>query len=60
MTELINQIVIEFGNLQNFIKLELKNSMIALCDQNISFYQQLLQKYEELEMKLMKRLDENN
>lgn len=34
--------------------------MIALCDQNISFYQQLLQKYEELEMKLMKRLDENS
>lgn len=60
LTELINQIVIEFGNLQNFIKLELKNSMIALCDQNISFYQQLLQKYEELEMKLMKRLDENS
>ncbi|RCK66845.1 Sorting nexin-4 [Candida viswanathii] len=60
LTELINQIVVEFGNLQNFIKLELKNSMISLCDQNISFYQLLLQKYEELEMKLMKRLDDNS
>lgn len=60
LTELINQIIIEFGNLQNFIKLELKNSMIALCDQNISFYQLLLQKYEELEMILMKRLDDTS
>ena len=60
LTDLTNKIINEeYPNWEKFNKIEIKNSMLGLCDQNIKFYNDLLEKFGEVEMKLIKRLDED-
>lgn len=60
LTELTNKIINEeYPNWEKFNKTEIKSSMLGLCDQNIKFYSDLLEKFGEVEIKLMKRLDED-
>ena len=60
LTDLTNKIINEeYPNWEKFNKIEIKNSMLGLCDQNIKFYNDLLEKFGEAEMKLIKRLDED-
>ncbi|CAI5756535.1 unnamed protein product [Candida verbasci] len=56
--DLTNQIINqEFPNFKRFTDQELKNSMINLADENIKFYKNLIEKFDETEIKLKERLD---
>ncbi|KAI5960001.1 SNX4 [Candida theae] len=50
----------EYPNWERFNKLELKNSMLGLCDKQIDFYKGLVDNWSDVEAKLSKRLDELN
>lgn len=54
-----NQIVHEeYPNWDRYNKKQLKNSMVNLCDQEISFYKDLLENWKGVELKLEARLAE--
>lgn len=48
----------EYPNWERFNKLELKNSMLGLCDKQIDFYKGLVDNWSDVELKLSKRLEE--
>lgn len=48
----------EYPNWERFNKQQLKQSMVGLCDQEISFYRGLVDNWSDVELKLMKRIDE--
>jgi sorting nexin-4 len=50
----------EYPDWDKFNRIELKNSMLGLCDEQIKFYRGLIDNWSEVELKLMKRLDELN
>lgn len=57
--DLSNRIINEeYPNWDKFNKNELKQSMVGLCEQEIKFYSGLVDNWSEVELKLMKRLDE--
>lgn len=62
-TQMVNQLTSriineEYPNWDRFNKKQLKQSMVELCDQEISFYKGLVENWTDVELKLMKRLDE--
>ncbi|KAK6204445.1 uncharacterized protein RJT21DRAFT_116870 [Scheffersomyces amazonensis] len=64
-TEIVNQLTSriindEYPNWDRFNRNELKQSMVGLCDEQISFYKGLVENWGGLESKLLKRLDELN
>lgn len=61
VSDLINKIIYEeYPNWDKFNKNELKSSMLGLCDNQIDFYNGLIDNWNETEVKLMKRIDELN
>lgn len=57
--DLTNKIINEeYPNWDKFNKNELKDAMLGLCEEEIKFYKGLVDNWSEVEMKLMKRLDE--
>lgn len=62
-TEVVNDLTSriineEYPNWDKFNKKQLKQSMVGLCDHEISFYNGLVDNWSEVELKLMKRIDE--
>lgn len=62
-TEVVNDLTSriineEYPNWDKFNKKQLKQSMVGLCDHEISFYKGLVDNWSEVELKLMKRIDE--
>ncbi|KAK6454618.1 uncharacterized protein RJT20DRAFT_130802 [Scheffersomyces xylosifermentans] len=62
-TRVVNELTIkiiheEYPNWDKFNRNELKTSMLGLCDQEIKFYKGLVNNWSDVEMKLLKRLDE--
>lgn len=62
-TELVNNLTSriineEYPNWDKFNKKQLKQAMVGLCDQEISFYKGLVDNWSDVELKLMKRIDE--
>ncbi|SGZ53999.1 CIC11C00000002255 [Sungouiella intermedia] len=62
-TEVVNDLTSriineEYPNWDKFNKNQLKQSMVGLCDQEITFYRGLVDNWSEVELKLMKRIDE--
>lgn len=62
-TEVVNDLTSriineEYPNWDKFNKRQLKQSMVGLCDHEISFYKGLVDNWSEVELKLMKRIDE--
>lgn len=62
-TELVNDLTSriineEYPNWDKFNKEQLKQSMVGLCDQEISFYKGLVDNWSDVELKLMKRIEE--
>lgn len=62
-TEIVNDLASriineEYPNWDRFNKKQLKQSMVELCDQEISFYKGLVDNWSDVELKLMKRIDE--
>lgn len=61
VNELTNNIVCEeYPNWDRFNKNEVKEAMVGMCDQQILFYQGLIDNWTDAEFKLLKRLDELN
>lgn len=59
VNNLTNRIIHEeYPNWDKFNKLELKNSLLGLCDEQILFYSGLVDKWSEAELKLINRLKE--
>lgn len=59
VNELTNNIVCEeYPNWDRFNKKEMKQAMVGMCDQQILFYQGLIDNWTEAESKLLMRLDE--
>ncbi|KAK6465146.1 hypothetical protein DFJ63DRAFT_316303 [Scheffersomyces coipomensis] len=59
VNELTSRIINEeYPNWDKFNRNELKNSMVGLCDEQISFYKGLVDNWGGLESKLLKRLDD--
>lgn len=57
--DLTNKIIYEeYPNWDKFNKNELKRTMVGLCNQEINFYKGLVENWTDVELKLMKRLDE--
>ena len=57
--ELTNRIICdEYPNWDNFNKVQLKESMLGLCDQQIDFYNGLVDHWNDVEHTLSKRLEE--
>lgn len=48
----------EFPNWERFNRQQLRKSMVGLCDQEIDFYKGLAEKWSEVELKLLLRLEE--
>lgn len=48
----------EYPNWDRFNKKQLKQSMVELCNKEITFYKGLVDNWSDVEVKLMKRLDE--
>lgn len=62
-TDLVNNLTSriineEYPNWDKFNKRQLKQAMVGLCDQEISFYKGLVDNWSDVELKLMKRIDE--
>lgn len=56
--ELTNRIICdEYPNWDNFNKVQLKESMLGLCDQQIDFYNGVVDHWNEVELNLSKRLE---
>lgn len=57
--DLTNKIINEeYPNWDKFNKIELKESLLGLCNEEISFYKGLVDNWSDIELKLLKRLDE--
>ncbi|CAK7900615.1 sorting nexin-4 [[Candida] anglica] len=57
--DLTNRIINEeYPNWDRFNKIELKTTMLGLCDQQINFYSGLVSKWSDAESKLLNRLQE--
>lgn len=57
--DLTNKIINEeYPNWDKFNKNELKRTMVGLCNEEIKFYKGLVDNWSDVELKLMKRLDE--
>lgn len=57
--DLTNKIINEeYPNWDKFNKVELKESLLGLCNEEITFYRGLVDNWSEVELKLLKRLDE--
>lgn len=57
--ELTNKIVHEeYPNWDKFNKTELKETMLGLCNEEVKFYKGLIENWNDVEAKLLKRLDE--
>ncbi|WPK26578.1 hypothetical protein PUMCH_003936 [Australozyma saopauloensis] len=54
-SQIINE---EYPNWDRYNKKQLKQSMVDLCDREISFYKDLLENWKGVELKLTQRLDE--
>lgn len=58
VNDLTNRIINEeYPNWDRFNRGELKDAMLGLCDEKIKFYNELLDKWGEVEAKLVKRLE---
>lgn len=59
VNDLTNKIINEeYPNWDKFNRNELKDSMVGLCDEQIVFYKGLVDNWSDVELKLLKRLDE--
>lgn len=57
--DLTNKIINEeYPNWDKFNKVELKESLLGLCNEEINFYKGLVDNWSDVELKLLKRLDE--
>lgn len=57
--DLTNKIISdEYPNWDKFNKIELKESLLGLCNEEISFYRGLVDNWSDVELRLLRRIDE--